>query len=53
MIALIKDWYIKRRVYRQTENELYKLTPHELNDLGLSRDMIPMIAFEAAYGVKQ
>lgn len=52
MIEQLKTWLHRRSVYRQTEKELYMLTPHELRDLGLSRDMIPMVAYETTYGVK-
>jgi uncharacterized protein YjiS (DUF1127 family) len=40
----------KRKVYRTTLTELQSLSNRDLADLGLSRSMIPNIAFEAAYG---
>lgn len=40
----------KRKVYRTTMTELQSLSNRDLADLGLSRSMIPNIAFEAAYG---
>lgn len=40
----------KRKVYRQTVNELSALSNRELADLGLSRSGIKAIAMEAAYG---
>lgn len=52
MITQLKTWLHRRKVYRETVKELYSLTSHELNDLGLSKEMIPMVAYEATYGVK-
>ncbi|KQI69455.1 protein of unknown function [Loktanella sp. DSM 29012] len=46
----IADAAAKRRVYRNTVNELSALTNRELADLGISRSMIRSIATEAAYG---
>lgn len=40
----------RRRVYRQTLNELRALSGRDLADLGLSRAEIPFIAHRAAYG---
>lgn len=40
----------RRKVYRQTLNELRSLNSRELNDLGLHRSMITRVAHEAAYG---
>lgn len=40
----------RRRVYRQTLNELNALTDRELADLGIARSMISRIAIEAAEG---
>jgi uncharacterized protein YjiS (DUF1127 family) len=40
----------KRRVYRQTRDELQALNARDLADLGISRAEIPFIAREAAYG---
>ena len=53
MIAQFKIWYARRRVYKQTLRELKSLTAHQLRDLGLHESMIPMVATEAAYGVRQ
>jgi uncharacterized protein YjiS (DUF1127 family) len=52
MIAKIKMWYARHRVYKTTLRELNSLTYHELHDLGLAPDMIPAVASEAAYGVR-
>jgi uncharacterized protein YjiS (DUF1127 family) len=52
MIAKIKMWYVRHKAYKQTIKELSCLTIHELRDLGLTRDMIPEIASQAAYGVR-
>ncbi len=40
----------RRRVYTQTVTELSGLTDRELNDLGIARSMITVVANEAAYG---
>ncbi len=37
------------RTYRSTYDELERLTERELADLGLSRDMIRSVAYQAAY----
>ncbi|WP_240643486.1 DUF1127 domain-containing protein [Paracoccus siganidrum] len=42
----------RRAVYRQTVRELNALTARDLNDLGISRSMIPSLAREAAWGSK-
>jgi uncharacterized protein YjiS (DUF1127 family) len=52
MIAKIKMWYARHRVYKTTLRELNSLTYHELRDLGLAPEMIPVIASEAAYGIR-
>ena len=39
----------KRRVYRQTLNELSALSARELADLGLNRSNIRSVAHEAAF----
>ena len=38
----------QRRVYRVTLNELRALTDRELDDLGIARSDIPMVARKAA-----
>lgn len=53
MIAQIKTWLARRRIYKQTLRELNSMTYHELRDLGLAPEMIPAIANQAAYGVRQ
>jgi hypothetical protein len=52
MIAKFKIWYARHKAYKQTVKELNSLTCHQLYDLGLSPDMIPVIASQAAYGVR-
>ena len=46
----LKEAIARRKVYRQTLEELNALTARELDDLGLHRSMITRVAFEAAYG---
>ncbi|SDJ93950.1 DUF1127 domain-containing protein [Aliiruegeria lutimaris] len=41
-------WLGKARKFRQTRSELSALTDAELNKLGLSRDMIRPLAWQAA-----
>ena len=40
----------RRRVYRETYEELAALSPRELDDLGISRENIRDVAHQAAYG---
>ncbi len=40
----------RRRIYDQTLRELGALSDRELSDLGMSREMVPAVAREAAYG---
>lgn len=40
----------RRKVYKQTVNELSALSNRELTDLGLSRSMISRVALESTYG---
>lgn len=42
----------KRKVYRETINELRALDSRDLADLGITRAEIPFVAREAAYGQK-
>lgn len=39
----------RRKVYRQTLNELMSLSDRELNDLGLNRSVLRSVAYQAAY----
>lgn len=50
MMLKLNEWYQKRKVFKNTYNELNRLTNHELADLGLDRGMIENVAREAAYG---
>jgi uncharacterized protein YjiS (DUF1127 family) len=52
MITKIKMWYAQHKAYKQTVKELNSLTYHELRDLGLTPEMIPAVASEAAYGIR-
>lgn len=50
--ALTADWRAaleRRRVYRQTLNELLALSDRELADLGLHRSQLRSIAWQAAH----
>ena len=50
--ALAADWRAaleRRRVYRQTLNELLALSDRELADLGLHRSQLRSIAWQAAH----
>ncbi|KEO51480.1 DUF1127 domain-containing protein [Thioclava pacifica] len=46
----LSDAIARRKVYRQTLNELRSLNSRELDDLGMHRSMITRVAYEAAYG---
>ncbi|GGE47445.1 DUF1127 domain-containing protein [Actibacterium pelagium] len=48
VIGHAKDYLAKRKLYRDTYNELSELTNRELADLGISRSMIRSLALEAA-----
>ncbi|MBC7144599.1 MAG: DUF1127 domain-containing protein [Thioclava marina] len=48
--AKLSDAMARRKVYRQTLNELRSLSSRELDDLGMHRSMITRVAYEAAYG---
>ncbi len=39
----------KRRGYRQTISELQALSDHELDDIGISRGQIEMMAYQSTY----
>lgn len=47
MKTLIK-WWKRRRAFRETYNNLNKLSTRELDDIGLNRTMITRIALEKA-----
>lgn len=49
-IDATREAWAKRRLYRQTYNELSALSNRDLNDLGIARAQIRGIALEAAYG---
>lgn len=48
IVASVKEAQARRRVFKQTFNELQSLTNRELADLGINRSMIRSIALEAA-----
>lgn len=50
MIGVLRNWYHRRRMYKQTYRELNSMTDYELRDLGLNRSMIAQVAQEATYG---
>jgi uncharacterized protein YjiS (DUF1127 family) len=45
LVASYRSW----RKYRETYNELMRLSPRELDDLGIARVDIPAIARETAH----
>lgn len=53
MLKAIKDYFQRRSLYKQTYNELSKLSTRQLKDLGIDRYMISRIAAETAYGRDQ
>jgi uncharacterized protein YjiS (DUF1127 family) len=48
VVASAKEAAARRRVFKQTFNELQSLSNRELADLGINRSMIRSIALEAA-----
>ncbi|MBN2741499.1 MAG: DUF1127 domain-containing protein [Rhodobacteraceae bacterium] len=50
VVTKISEALARRKVYRQTLNELRSLNGRELDDLGLHASMITRVAYEAAYG---
>ena len=44
LVASYRNW----RKYRETYNELMRLSPRELQDLGIARVDIPVIARQSA-----
>jgi len=44
------DAAAKRKLYKETKNELDALSNRDLSDLGIHRSMIKSIATKAAYG---
>ncbi|KPP92080.1 MAG: putative conserved small protein [Rhodobacteraceae bacterium HLUCCA08] len=49
--AALRSRMEKRRIYRNTFNELAALSDRELDDLGLHRTMIQGVAYHAAYSI--
>ncbi|SPH18729.1 hypothetical protein DEA8626_02271 [Defluviimonas aquaemixtae] len=50
LLSNLRDSRQRYKLYRQTRNELTRLSDRELHDLGISRSSINSIAIEAAYG---
>lgn len=50
MLKALINAYRKHSIYRNTYNELSKLSEKELNDMGLSRSQISGLAYEVTYG---
>lgn len=50
LLASLRDSRQRYKMYRQTREELSRLSDRELHDLGISRGSINAIAMEAAYG---
>jgi len=48
LLAQLRLWLKRRRVYNQTYSELSQLSTRELDDLGISRSMISRLSAEAA-----
>ena len=50
IVVDVKDYMARRRVYKETLNELSALSGRDLADLGIGRSEIRALALEAAYG---
>lgn len=50
IFADFQDMRNRRRVFKQTLNELRQLSNRDLTDLGIHRAMITRVAHEAAFG---
>jgi len=50
MLKAFIKYFQRQKTYRQTYNELSKLSTSQLRDLGIDRCMISRIAAETAYG---
>lgn len=48
-IRVVRDHMMRHKAYRNTYNELSKLSDAELRDIGISRSEIHWIAMEAHY----
>jgi uncharacterized protein YjiS (DUF1127 family) len=49
MMQAVRTGWVRMGVYRRTLRELNGLSDRDLDDLGISRQMIKRIALEAAY----
>ena len=50
MARMAAEGYHAWRLYRRTVTELQRLSPRELDDLGLNRSTLTEAAFAAVYG---
>lgn len=49
-MAAIHNHYMRNKVYRETYNELSRMSDKELDDIGITRGNIQSVAIEAAFG---
>ncbi|MBN8187799.1 MAG: DUF1127 domain-containing protein [Salipiger thiooxidans] len=49
MMTSLRERNARRKLFKETRNELSALSNRELSDLGLHRSMIRRIAWQAAY----
>ncbi|QBF31237.1 DUF1127 domain-containing protein [Thalassococcus sp. S3] len=45
----VRSLFLRRKLYRETLNELSSLSNRDLADLGLNRSMLKRVAWQAAY----
>jgi uncharacterized protein YjiS (DUF1127 family) len=50
MLKALIDYFKKQSHYKNTRDELSKLSTRELDDIGITRSMISRIAAESTYG---
>lgn len=50
LLQAVRTEFRRRRVYRATLRELRSLSQRQLDDRGISREMISRLATEAAWG---
>lgn len=53
MIRTIQNWLTARAAYAQTYRELSAMSDRDLYDIGIDRGMIPEIAHQSTYGIKE
>lgn len=49
-MKVVVQQLMTHKAYRETYNELSKMTDRELRDIGLNRSMIHSVAYESAFG---